>query len=712
MKLHLLLYTPEEEKTNHMIVKDIMEEKQLNFNQPILSVRRFSSKVASETDYKRKSDNSKAKSQHLPAYNSELKSGPVRNPGTVPFEWEKVPGRRKDESKSQTQASEQHLIAPNLPPGRVSKLRQQGTVINVTSVTEMRTGSSVSNSQSVVYSKEKIHGKSNSDSSDGSEVYLDAFDTLSRSESFFMSCNSLSGLDDQEVIHPSRTFSNNRQTRNFMIDRFLPAAKAMASEIPQYASRRKPVVGQDQHKQMKKVSIAEKSDPLNQHKPKTLPHYTEVIGKEESKGESGDCNASENYMTTARGLFPRFCNLNPLSGLKIEDKVQSSALHGMQTKPIAPHCETKKEHATSPYEGKNPVDPHSGLRLKGKNEVLDISEKSRHGIESHRRGCRKLLACESTQFEPSYGGPVVEKTLYVDSVHEVKPHSSSCSKEMKGLTDRGGNDFDTLRRDTDLIKNPSVDSSIGNSKHIDTVDVNVTIQPKSSESFDSTFLVCSEEFSNGMQIKMTNHSKNLDSEKQGLTKPGIQGSDFDKHFISTSRPEVVESKNTESKSVLSKTRKKSDSLFQNSEVDLKSERSVERVDQECTQGSTHNPSTMPRTEISDDGKIDLESQCLKKLGHQERPEAMYLQLPSLKAPSESWLSRTLPTISSRNISSRSINIVANICARNQIPKATSICPNKWENIVKSSNVQHGQLKFTEVINVVTFCLCIILCNNN
>ncbi|KAF1886217.1 hypothetical protein Lal_00045447 [Lupinus albus] len=683
-----------------MILKDIMEEKQLNFNQPILSVRRFSSKVASETDYKRKSDNSKAKSQHLPAYNSELKSGPVRNPGTVPFEWEKVPGRRKDESKSQTQAFEQHLIAPNLPPGRVSKHKQQGTAIKVASVTEMITGSSVSNPQSVVYSKEKIHEKSSSDSSDGSEVYVDAFDTLSRSESFFMSCSSLSGLDDQEMIHPLRNFSNDRQTRDFMIGRFLPAAKAMTSEIPQYGSCRKPVVGQDQHKQVKKVPIAEKGNPLNQHKPKTLPHYTEVIGKEGSKGESDDCNASENCMTTARGLFPRFCNLNPIPGLKIEDKVQSSALHGMQTKPIASHCETKKEHAISPNDGKKALDSHSGLRLKGKNEVLGISEKSRHGIDSHRRGCSKLLASESTQFEPTYEGPVVEKTLYVDSVHKVKSHSSSFSKEMKGLTDRGGNDFDTLRRDTDLIKNPSIDSSLGNSKHLDAVDVKATIQPKSSESFDSTFLVCSEDFSNGMQIAMTNHSKKLDSEKQGLTKPGIQGGDLDKHFISISRPKVVESKNTESESLVSKTLKKPDSLVQNSEVDLKSERSVKRVDQECTQGSTHNPSTLPRTKILDDGKIDLESQCHMKLRHQEKPEARYLQLPSLKAPSESWLSRTLPTISSRNISSRSINIVANICARNQTPKGPSLCPNKWENIVKSSNLHHGELKFTEVLTSI------------
>ncbi|MCI44964.1 hypothetical protein A2U01_0066203, partial [Trifolium medium] len=61
--------------------------------------------------------------------------------------------------------------------------------------------------------------------------------------------------------------------------------------------------------------------------------------------------------------------------------------------------------------------------------------------------------------------------------------------------------------------------------------------------------------------------------------------------------------------------------------------------------------------IEDDGKIDLERQC-GILDHQELSDGtnffeIPLVLPSLKAPSESWLKRTLPAISTRDASSKS-----------------------------------------------------------
>ncbi|KAK7290838.1 hypothetical protein RIF29_05569 [Crotalaria pallida] len=685
------------QETNHMILKDIMEEKQLNFNRPLLSVRRFSTTVASETDYKSNTYNSKAKPQHLPAYKSELTSGPVRNPGTVPFVWEKIPGRPKDESKSQTQDFELPPISPNLPPGRVSKLKQQDTDINGISITEMRTGSTVSNSRSVVSLKEKIQEMSSSDSDDGSEVYLDACDTLSRTDSFSMSCSGLGlgGLDDQEVIQPSRSFSNDRQARDFMIDRFLPAAKAMTSETPQYASCRKPVIGPEQHKQVNKVVSAEKSHPFDQHKPKALQHYIQDIQKEGSKDVSEDCNGSENDTTTACGLFPRFCLLHPIPGLKMEDKVQSSEFHGMQAKSIASHNETTKEHARTPFDRKKPVDSHRMLGFKGEKEILSISEKYMPA-DSHQRGCSRLLACESTQCDPSYEGPIVEKTLYVDSIQKFKARTCSCSKEMNGQVNGRGEICKSLRRDTCLLKNPS-DFSNGNNKDLDFVDVKATIQPKSSESFGSPLLGCAENPSKAMQVEMVNHSKKLVSEKEGPMKPGIQASDIDKNLVPISRPEVVENKKIKLESHVSRTRKKFDSLIQNSEVDMKSQRFVRWVDQECTQGSTPNPSTFAWSKVVDEGKIDLESKCHMNSGNRERSEARYSQLalalPSLKAPSESWLNRILPTISKRNISSRSNNLVANLSARNRTPKTTSLCPNKWESMVKSSNVHHGHIKF-------------------
>lgn len=263
-----------------MILKDLMEEKQLNFNQPLLSVRRFSSTAASESDY------SLARLPPPLAYHSELKSVPVRNAGSVPFVWEKAPGKPKDETKLQTQ-----------------------------SVSEMRTGSSVfSNSQRVAsldkrvakYSKDGNMVKESSYSDDGDESYKDALDTLSRSESFFTSCSlsGLSGWEEQEAQSYGSFSSDHRQARDFMIDRFLPAA---TSEAPHHVSK-KELVGQEQQKQKKRQA--------------NLEEY----------GKS---------TTTTCGLFPRFCLLNPIPGLTM-DKVQRNAADGMHAKSGASYIGSTK----------------------------------------------------------------------------------------------------------------------------------------------------------------------------------------------------------------------------------------------------------------------------------------------------------------------------------------------------------------------------------
>ena len=173
-----------------MMLKDLMEEKQLNLNQPLLSVRRFSSTLASKTDHKGKSDNSLARLPLPPAYKSELNSVPEKNAGNVPFVWEKASGRPKDESKLQTQDFEKPPFTSNFPLGRVSKTKQQ-------SLAKTRTGSTLSNSQSVAsldkkatkHSKGETREKESFGSDDGDEAYEDARDSLSRTESFFMSCS-------------------------------------------------------------------------------------------------------------------------------------------------------------------------------------------------------------------------------------------------------------------------------------------------------------------------------------------------------------------------------------------------------------------------------------------------------------------------------------------------------------------------------------------
>ncbi|XP_054812201.1 uncharacterized protein LOC129313271 [Prosopis cineraria] len=226
-----------------------MEEKQLDFNQPFLSARRFSPKVASETDKKSKttSSNSSARLPPLPTCKSDLKSGPLSHPGAVPFIWEQTPGRPKNEGKLPTFGVEQPPLAPNLPPGRASRVKHQDS----DQIPKRSTVSKSATKHKIL--KEAIQEKDSSNSDDGDEAYQDALDTLSTTESFFMNCSAsgLSGLDDQE-IQPSGSFSGDQQARNFMIGRFLPAAKAMASGSLQYTSR-KPPVAEEEPRQVKKV---------------------------------------------------------------------------------------------------------------------------------------------------------------------------------------------------------------------------------------------------------------------------------------------------------------------------------------------------------------------------------------------------------------------------------------------------------------------------
>ncbi|KAG5063352.1 hypothetical protein JHK85_004535 [Glycine max] len=119
-------------------------------------------------------------------------------------------------------------------------------------------------------------------------------------------------------IQPFGCFSSDHQQgRNFMIDRFLLAAKEMTSESPQYASK-KAHIGQEQQKKKKKEVYTESSCPINQHRPKALPHYTQDIHGE----ESDNCSEYANYTTTTWGLFPRFHLLNSMPGLRMVDNVQ------------------------------------------------------------------------------------------------------------------------------------------------------------------------------------------------------------------------------------------------------------------------------------------------------------------------------------------------------------------------------------------------------
>lgn len=134
-----------------------MVEKKINFNQPILSVRRCSLKMASNI-----ADETKTKNvmPRLHPHTPDLNSGPVINAGGVPFQWEQIPGKPKEETERQ------HV---NRYPNIGDNLMKDD---------------------------------------DCDESLVDEIDSLSRTESFVSSCSmsSINGVDDLDD-DSSRTFS-------------------------------------------------------------------------------------------------------------------------------------------------------------------------------------------------------------------------------------------------------------------------------------------------------------------------------------------------------------------------------------------------------------------------------------------------------------------------------------------------------------------------
>ncbi|CAN0914044.1 hypothetical protein LINGRAHAP2_LOCUS28316 [Linum grandiflorum] len=224
-----------------------MEEKQLDFSQPILSVRRASSSPVVVKDRKNRKPANVYKADQ-----PEVKLGQVRVSGTVPFMWERSPGTPKNETLAAISEPNSPAV-PRLPPGRRRPLLQNASEENAAGGSEV----SSSSSSSLSSPAPSCSGEKSTDDEEEEQVsFVDANDTLSRTESSFLNC-SVSAVDDGLDTRPNRTLSSDLRAREFMIGRFLPAAEAMASETtsqqhsPRYPAKKQPVL-KEQARQIKR----------------------------------------------------------------------------------------------------------------------------------------------------------------------------------------------------------------------------------------------------------------------------------------------------------------------------------------------------------------------------------------------------------------------------------------------------------------------------
>ncbi|KAG9153014.1 hypothetical protein Leryth_024837 [Lithospermum erythrorhizon] len=237
-----------------------MEKKKLYFERPLLPARRFTSGAAPETGSKWKSKDSGRSLRRPPPYKSELKSGPVSNPRTVPFDWEQIPGRPKDDETSLKLNVVEISKVPKLPPGRTLTVGQQDFDKASDQKRNVSDGSwnVQSSDENVEQSRSFRDGKEGLDNcSSGNEggEFVDALESLSRTESLLINCSfsDLLGWEDQGA-EASGNLPIDSQTREIMMGRFRPAAKAMAAETPPHGPRNPPVIHQRFRQQRKMLN--------------------------------------------------------------------------------------------------------------------------------------------------------------------------------------------------------------------------------------------------------------------------------------------------------------------------------------------------------------------------------------------------------------------------------------------------------------------------
>ena len=312
-----------------------MEGKQLNFSAPLLSVRRISSTLGSSNGQKgRMVENPWPNRQiSLPSYIPYSSVDQVTEPVAVPFRWEQIPGRAKDGGEPEPQLhDEEPSTTPRVPPGRVLDVIQKPSRIESENQNIFRPQNDESSLDENLTNLEGIRDEDDSDKESGNDAYSDAVDTLSPTSSLSLSCSvsGLSGSDGLDV-KPSGTFSIDAQTRDLLMDRFLPAAKAMVLETPHYASRKQSVVP-EQPRQVKRMIREVMKPSLNKYSTDIVPlyfQYEEEEGKE-SEDEHDEYDTSGNI--PGCGLIPRFCLKNSLclldpvpAGMKVRTQVPKSS---------------------------------------------------------------------------------------------------------------------------------------------------------------------------------------------------------------------------------------------------------------------------------------------------------------------------------------------------------------------------------------------------
>ncbi|CAL1394184.1 unnamed protein product [Linum trigynum] len=658
---------------------------QLDFGLPLLSVRRVPSPavVAKEAGSRRSRKPADVpKLPPLPFYKSELKSGPVGVPGSVPFVWERSPGRPMKETSSDSLPP----LLPRLPPGRrplnvkqvASDAASEGSSSPAASCSRNGGLSSDQNSPTTVKAEEKSgkvmeETKSSNlvgDSIDDEETFVDALDTLSRTESSYLNCSitGVSGLEGLDM-RPTRTLSSDLQAREFMMGRFLPAAQAMASENPQYSTQyptKKQPVLREQARQIKTIErVEEDQPPLKSSRVNVLPYHAQVDNPKEDDDDDDDYSEPNASSLGICGLLPRLCLHNSLSLLNPGPRIRKPAHISPSSVRTRSSIGNKYDQAAAyvrriPYEAQPCKEPQSNAGWSHHEPSQPLASKTQGFLgtpnkykDSETMGSilsvkevisfGELLANDDIEWKSGSGSPVVEKTLYIDSIQPVKQieDTDSTSSDKKGSAS-----------DKEFKETVSVDGSFPKAKQSKPLSKKEEEELEHFGSFGSCYLSFSD---NEVQMDVR-RDQELILAPAALTMPAL---DEDGN------------KNNRVWSVVSK----GDS-----------------------QGPLKQSTNLTRQKLAGDrGKDDSQNQNNTRPS-QQKPcygnSLNPLAPPLPKSPSESWLKRALPTVSSKTqLSKSALGILGDSKVEDSITKSYS--DKTWETIVKSSGERNRRFQVPE-----------------
>ncbi|CAH2059472.1 unnamed protein product [Thlaspi arvense] len=257
-----------------------MAEKKLNFDAPLLSTRRMKKEAVSvRTNMAKKltdDDSNTSESLSVPVLVQDMSLNQVPESASVPF---KCPLEK--------------AIDGNLTRQQSSKGKQ-------------------------VEEEEEEESEADDD-----DVFSDAVDTLSLKLS----------LDDGDVEATTPPISSevSQSSRDFMLNRFLPAAKSMTvvEQQPQYALKRQQIpVMSEPMRQIRDIVPAENRATPKRYEYNTTPSYYHGIDDEESDEDDDDDDEASEYLSRRGcGMSPQVCFKNSLGML--------SSVHGLKEKPYS-----------------------------------------------------------------------------------------------------------------------------------------------------------------------------------------------------------------------------------------------------------------------------------------------------------------------------------------------------------------------------------------